>query len=495
MKKEILRLENASWRCKANASLKKISMSLYEGELLSIMGLSSSGIDILPKILSGEVMIGEGKLYLNGTPVSSASVSRFQQEHHIYCLNASCALFPEFSIAENFTAIRKISPASFFLNRKKAYSHTQYYLDFAGLPLDASMPAGRITEAQAHLVQIMKFVSQGAKIIILDRIATLSSAQDFSALLHLIRRLKQVSFIYIGTQPDLMAELSDRILVLRGGYAAGVIHHDLYNGNLLFSMMTKRQPKKMAFSARLHPGRDTVLRINALPVGKSRLSCCVHGGEILGIADYTGSLSKLEQMLFPPRRSAEDILWVDGRGAGSLKKAVSLGLSFVNGASASHSYINSFTLPENLSFQLLGKSPFNVKKRVSEHIYHSCIGSFSDAELKSRGQSFDLKTLLFRCLYSRPSAMIINHITALLDPLQSEELLSIVRRIASEGIGILFISPEISHCYSLCSRILCPTRRMGYVEIDPAAVSYQELLDFICLQHSEKTAALGAYLV
>ena len=83
MKKEILRLENASWRCKANASLKKISMSLYEGELLSIMGLSSSGIDILPKILSGEVMIGEGKLYLNGTPVSSASVSRFQQEHHI----------------------------------------------------------------------------------------------------------------------------------------------------------------------------------------------------------------------------------------------------------------------------------------------------------------------------------------------------------------------------------------------------------------------------
>lgn len=493
MKKEILRFEDITYKRGTSLYLKKVSLSLYEGELLSIMGLSNSGIDIFPGILSGETAPDEGRLYIDGQPAVPGSITRFQQEHHIYCLNSSCTLFPKFTIAENFAAIRKTTSSSFFVNRKKAGLHTQGYLDFAGLPLDASAPAACLSQSQSHLVQIMKFVSWGARVIILDRIAALYSVHDFVALLQLVRKLKHISFIYIGTQPDLIAELSDRIQVLRGGSTAGVLHHDVYSGNLLLSMMTKNQPHETPGHVRLQPGGKAVLELDRVPVGEAFLSAKVHDGEILGIVDSNNSFSRLEQMLFPARR-VNAPLKVNGQPVSSLEKAVSHGLAFVNGAAVSSSYIGSFTLQENLSFQLLNKSFRSVKKRISDHIYDSCIQSFSSAELDSRGQSFDLKTLLFRCLYARPTAIIINHITALLDPVQAGEILSVVHKIASDGIGILLVTSDIFNCYNLCSRILCPTRQMEFVEFDTSVTSYQELLQFIYLQDSAETSAPGAYL-
>ena len=83
MKKEILRFEDITYKRGTSLYLKKVSLSLYEGELLSIMGLSNSGIDIFPGILSGETAPDEGRLYIDGQPAVPGSITRFQQEHHI----------------------------------------------------------------------------------------------------------------------------------------------------------------------------------------------------------------------------------------------------------------------------------------------------------------------------------------------------------------------------------------------------------------------------
>ena len=78
MRIEKIRLDEVKKTYGDIKALEDISLSLYQGELLCVAGLSGSGKSVLADIISGRTSKGRGRMYVDGRPAVFTSISQAQ---------------------------------------------------------------------------------------------------------------------------------------------------------------------------------------------------------------------------------------------------------------------------------------------------------------------------------------------------------------------------------------------------------------------------------
>ena len=209
-------------------SVRGVSFDMAKGEILGIVGESGSGKSVtttaIPGLLPANAEVS-GHIYYEGMELTSLS----QKELRGYRGRKIGLIFQEsgrsFDPLQNigsvfFEVYRNLDPS---VSKKEAYAKAAEILGEVGLPDPASRLQNfphQFSGGQLQRIGIALALAQGCELLIADEPTTALDvtiqAQIVSLLVEL-RKKRGLSIIFISHNIDLVAQISDRIVVMYGG--------------------------------------------------------------------------------------------------------------------------------------------------------------------------------------------------------------------------------------------------------------------------------------
>ena len=274
---------------------KDVSLKLYRGEVLALLGENGAGKTTLMNIVYGLYHQDSGEILVRGEPVRISSPNEAIRRG-IGMVHQHFMLVPVFTVAENIIlGAETVKGLALDLNSARRQIRDlsrQYNLD-----VDPAAYVKDLSVGQQQRVEIVKALYRKADILILDEPTAVLTPQEAEDLFAVIRTLKAqgTSVIFISHKLKEVLAISDRIMVLRRGQVVGETTPQDATERSLAEMMVGRSVLLEVDKAPAQPG-EVVLDVRDLCVDDDRgqrvvdgLSLQVRAGEIVGIAGVQGN--------------------------------------------------------------------------------------------------------------------------------------------------------------------------------------------------------------
>lgn len=217
-KKEMLVAKNIS-----NADLHDVSVTLHEGEILGIAGLSGSGMHQLGRVLFGLDKINEGSVTAykeDGTKaINSVQDAISCGIGYISKDRDREALILQASIKENMVLpnLRKMGT---FISPRKEKEYAKKLIDFLAVKCSSMNQAvGELSGGNKQKVSFGKWIGNDSKIIIMDSPTRGVDIGVKATMYQLIARMKKegYSILIISEEMPELIGMCDKIMVMKDG--------------------------------------------------------------------------------------------------------------------------------------------------------------------------------------------------------------------------------------------------------------------------------------
>ena len=202
----LLKAENISVQFDNKPVLNQVSLSLFEGELVSILGVSGSGKTTLFNVLSGLIVPNEGKVYLEDSDITGKS------GHMSYMLQKDL-LLPYKTIIDN-VALPLVMKG---MAKKEARNKVLPYFEEFGLKDTMNLYPRQLSGGMRQRAALLRTYMCNNKIALLDEpfsaLDTLTKTAMHNWYLSIMEQI-QLSTLFITHDIDEAILLSDRIYIL-----------------------------------------------------------------------------------------------------------------------------------------------------------------------------------------------------------------------------------------------------------------------------------------
>ncbi|MFM7836151.1 MAG: ATP-binding cassette domain-containing protein, partial [Planctomycetaceae bacterium] len=241
-------------------ALKQVSLQIFPGEVLSVVGENGAGKSTLMKILAGVQAPDAGTLLVDGQPQRFTRVGDAMQ-HGIALIHQELNLADNLDIAANLFLGREPRRRG-LIDEQQIRQQSQILLRRIGLNFPPETLVRELTVGQQQMVEIAKALSINARVLIMDEPTSSLSAGESARLFEVIRDLRQqgVSIVYISHRLAEVQDLSDRAVVLRDGANAGSLERGQITHDNLVRLMVGRDVSRIFSREPCQPGR-TVLEV------------------------------------------------------------------------------------------------------------------------------------------------------------------------------------------------------------------------------------------
>ena len=274
-------------KVKANSN---VSMDIYKGEILSLLGENGSGKTTLMNMLAGIYYPDEGQIFKDGKEVKIRA-PKDAYELGIGMVHQHFKLIDVLSATENITL-----GESGKLNIKEASDKIRAICDKYGFEVDPDKKIYNMSVSEKQTVEIVKVLYRGADLLILDEPTAVLTPQETEKLFNVMRNMRAdgKAIIIITHKLNEVQEISDRVAILRQGEYIGDLITANTNAQEMTNMMVGRQVELNIYRP------DPIDRIERIKVDKlsvvdaegiqklKDISFTAYGGEILGIAGISG---------------------------------------------------------------------------------------------------------------------------------------------------------------------------------------------------------------
>jgi ABC-type sugar transport system ATPase subunit len=239
-----------------------------------------------------------------------------------------------------------------------------------------------------------------------------------------------------------------------------------------------------------HPAvgeRRVLLRARALarPPRLKPVDLELCAGEIVGVFGLVGAgRTRLAQVLFGLEPATEGILEIEGRATRfeSPADAIAAGVGYL-GEDRAIGIVPKLSVGANITLASLGRVStgpvlnFGRERQVARRYVGELAIRTSSldrlAETLSGGNQ--QKTVLARWLCSHAHILVLDDPTRGIDIGAKEEVFRLVRRLAGEGVAILYLTSEIKEARALADRLLVMAEGRIVRAVDPAT-SEEEIM-------------------
>lgn len=272
--------------------LEAVDFSVMQGEVHALMGENGAGKSTLIKILTGIYPKDGGNIYFEGeeveinnrTDASLLGIKVIYQE---------LSLIPTLTVAQNIMLGREKCKVG-VLNKKVMHQEVVELIDKYGFDLNPDAVVETLTIAQRQTVEILKALSEKAKLIIMDEPTASLSSRESEMLFKIIDdlRVQGVSIIYISHRLEEVYRLSDRLTILRDGITRAVLtREEIIPEDVVHCMVGKKLNEATESNNLKVPDTPVVLDVQHLTRHGvfEDVSFKLHKGEILGLAGLVGA--------------------------------------------------------------------------------------------------------------------------------------------------------------------------------------------------------------
>jgi ribose transport system ATP-binding protein len=448
--------------------LSNVDLALRQGEVHALVGENGAGKSTLMKILQGVYQLDNGTILVDGQPVRLSSTHDAQRA-------GIGMVFQEFSLVSTMSVSHNIylghEPRRFGLIDDRAMVRGAREL-FAhmGVDIDPKSSLAGYGTAYWQLTEIAKALAQDARILIMDEPTASLAKHETQALFSLIRRLQSqgISIIYISHRMDEIAEIADRVTVLRDGRR--IITADI--GNLdpaaIIEHIVGRRVSGMEYESRpVKRSGVPLLEARGLRSGAKvhNVSFQLHPGEVLGLAGLMGSgRTELARCLFGVDRLESGEVLVRGRrvSISHPASAIAAGLALIPEDRRLQGLVLQHSVRDNLLLPLLPglrRGPLiddSAGSRTVDSLVSKLgirVGNMArPASLLSGGNQ--QKVVIAKWIATQPDVLIMDEPTAGVDIGTKSEIISMVREFAAEGKGVILISSELPELLAVSDRVL-----------------------------------------
>ena len=459
-------------------------LTIYKGEILSLLGENGSGKTTLMNMLSGIYYPDEGNIFINGEKVIIRS-PKDAFDHGIGMIHQHFKLVDVLTATENI-----VLGLEGKLDLKAASKKIRQICDAYGFDIDPDQKIYDMSVSQKQTVEIVKVLYRGADILILDEPTAVLTPQETDKLFAVLRNMRDdgKAIIIITHKMHEVEALSDRVTILRQGQYIDDMPTSATNAQEMTNMMVGHtvtlnieRPEPVDPKPRIEVknlnvrSEDGILKLQDV-------SFTAMSGEILGIAGISGSGQKelLEAIAGLQPVESGSITYIEDDGTrdellGKDPLAIAekgITLSFVPEDRLGMGLVGTMNLSDNMmlrsfrngkSFFTDRKSPRRLAKQVVKEL-NVKTPSLDTPVRKLSGGNVQ-KVLVGREIASSPKVLLTAYAVRGLDINSSHTIYDLINQQKQKGVAVVYVGEDLDVLLELCDRILvlCAGKVSGIV--------------------------------
>jgi ABC-type sugar transport system ATPase subunit len=451
-------------------ALRDVSFRVDEGKIVALLGENGAGKSTLLKILSGDTAPDEGVIIINGQEQSFASPYQAIVEG-ISVIYQERQLVPSMNVIENIHSGDLPANGLGFLKREETRKNAKEIIDKFGLPIDPYELVGRLSVAYQQMVEIMKAYRRNSRIIAFDEPTAPLTDAEIAILFRLIRQLKDEGklILYVSHRLAEIFRITDEIVVLKDGRMVKTMQTVQTNeAELIQAMVGRDIGDTYSRLSRNDKFGDVLLEVNNLTTDVvSDVSFRLHKGEIIGFAGLVGAgRTEVVRAIFgaDPVRSGE--IRLDGERVSfkTPRGAIERGVALCPEDRKEQGLVLFRNITDNICLPVLGKlkKRLFLDKKKSEDLAEDAVKRYSIrtptldklvVELSGGNQQ---KIILGRWTSKLIDTriLILDEPTKGIDVGTKAEVYQMVCDFAKAGIGVIFISSELTEVINIADTII-----------------------------------------
>jgi len=204
-------------------ALDNVDLSIYENEIVALVGDNGAGKSTLIKILSGLIKADQGEIYFKDKLINIQN-SRDARNLGIGTVYQDLALVDCLDVSANLFLGKELVRGGIFTNRDKMEREAKKILERLQIKIKSpKITAGYLSGGQRQAIAIGRVILEDSKVFVLDEPTAALGVRETGEVLNLIKDLKASgrTIIIISHQLEEVFSLVDRILVLRQGKKVG----------------------------------------------------------------------------------------------------------------------------------------------------------------------------------------------------------------------------------------------------------------------------------
>lgn len=464
----VLQAKNISKYFPGVKALDDVSIPFYAGKAHVLLGENGAGKSTLIKVLSGVYKQDEGDVYYQGERANFEQ-PRDAITQGIAVIHQELSVVLDLTVAENiFLGREEKKMGGRFLDKKSMRQETQALINRIGVNLKPNQKLRDLRAADRQIVEILRAVSQNARVVIMDEPTSSLSDNETEVLYGIINNLKKdgVVIIYISHKLEEIFTIGDTVSILKDG--ALVITRPLegLTEKEMVTLMVGREISDYYVQPDCPTALTPLLKVENLnSTGQfSDISFTLNKGEVLGFSGLIGAgRTELMRAIFAadPITSGRIIYRGKETKFTHPNDAINAGIGLVPEDRRSQGLLLQKNVKENISLASLKKNSrrglinFQWEKDISHQFTKALNIRTPSIETVTRNLSGgnQQKVVLAKWLAAKVDLLILDEPTRGIDVNAKIEIYSLIKDFIDRGGSVILVSSELPELLGVCHRI------------------------------------------
>ncbi|SES92964.1 ribose ABC transporter ATP-binding protein RbsA [Thorsellia anophelis] len=448
-------------------ALSNVSLNVYEGKVMALVGENGAGKSTLMKILTGIYQKDQGEITYSGQPVVFKG-PRDSQQAGIGIIHQELNLIPELSIAENIFLGREFTNAFGKINWTKMYEEADKLLNRLNLDYNSKTKIAALSIGEQQMVEIAKVLSHESKVIIMDEPTDALTDTETQSLFKVVRELisEGRGIIYISHRMQEIFEICDDVTILRDGQFVAEYSVEELNEDQLIEMMVGRKLEEQYPNVVSNFG-ETILSVrNIKGPGVKSASFDLKRGEILGVSGLMGAgRTELMKLLYGATIKTAGEIFLEDKSVHftSPNEGLKAGIVYISEDRKRDGLILGMSVKDNMTLTALKyfSHPIGQIKHEIEKIAVSDFITLFNIKTPTSSQIIghlsggnQQKVAIARGLMTKPKILILDEPTRGVDVGAKKEIYQLINQFKLEGLSIILISSDMPEVLGMSDRIL-----------------------------------------
>ncbi len=467
-----LKIRNGSKIYPGTQALKNVDFDLRMGAVNVLVGENGAGKSTLMKVIAGVEQLNGGTIEIDGREVVFADKSDAAR-HGVGIVFQELNLFPNRTVAENIFVGHEKTRGGIHIDRAAQTAAAAALMKRLEQDIDPNAPLGNLRIGQQQIVEIAKALAENARILILDEPTSALSATEVDVLFRVINDLKKqgVGIVYISHRLEELIRIGDYITVLRDGVITGSRSMQGVDIPWIVANMIGSASKEFPKTVQHDLGGE-VFRVENVclpsPAGGyavDHMSLSVREGEIVGLYGLMGAgRSELLECIMAQHPNSSGQLFISGKQVRekSVSGRIRRGLALIPEDRKRDGLVQIMSIRENLTMSSLHDFTrvFHLSlraeaARAAEFVKRMAIKIASlEHPVSSLSGGNQQKVVIGKALMTRPRILLMDEPSRGIDIGAKAEIFRTMRRLAADGLGILFVTSDLEEVLALSDRIL-----------------------------------------